>query len=164
MAYTDAWYTPSNLLSKTVPEKEIRAEYTRLRDIAQKRVKRLAESEWSVSRAFQKYKSGFRKLADIKDATDLAYSMSELYKFVSSGYTVRNLRKQKREALKTLHKHQYGFVTEKNYEKFAEFMEDYRDSSIDKKNYGSADAADLYGSIRQADCRAAFPASIGREV
>ena len=48
MAYNDAWYTPANLLSKTVPQSEIRKEYTRLRDIAQKRIKRLGESEFRI--------------------------------------------------------------------------------------------------------------------
>lgn len=76
---------------------DLRAEYTRLRDIAQKRIKRLGKSEFRESAAYTshfvkitdnegnvvKEYQGFRKLRDI-DPRDLAKAMSELSKFVNA--------------------------------------------------------------------------------
>ena len=149
MAYSDAWYTPSHLLSKTVSQSEIRKEYTRLRDIAQKRIKRLAASEFRTTRTFKKYQTGFKTLKEVKSPTELAYEMSKLYRFVQAGYTVSQFKKQRRESLKTLHRHRYDFVNEENYQAFSEFMEDYRDSHIDKKSIGSPDSAELYYQIER---------------
>lgn len=149
MAYSEAWYTPAHLLSKTVTQSEIRKEYTRLRDIAQKRIKRLGQSEFKDTEAYQKYKQGFPKLKDIKNETQLAYMLSALHKYVASNQTVSALRKQRKESLKTLHRHKYNYVNEKNYQKFANFMEDYRQAQLDRKAWGSPDTADLYYQVER---------------
>ena len=149
MAYNDAWYTPANLLSKTVPQSEIRKEYTRLRDIAQKRIKRLGESEFRTGRTYRKYKTGFPKLSQIKNETELAYAMAELQKFVKSNITVRRIREIRRKQLKTLKTHKYNFVNEENFQDFSEFMEDYKDNVIDKKQIGSPILAEVFYEVER---------------
>ena len=59
------YYTPSSLRTST--EQEMRKEYTRLRDIAMKRVNRLNNGMWSGSEVAQQYKNGFATLKEIAD-------------------------------------------------------------------------------------------------
>lgn len=58
----------------------MRSEYTRMRDVAQKRIKRLGES-FPESKAYTQNKSGFPRLKDISPQ-DLPYAFSQLAKFV----------------------------------------------------------------------------------
>lgn len=65
---------------------DMRKEYTRLRDIAQKRIKRLQQSEFAQSKPATTHPQGFRKLAEI-DPRDFAKAFSELHKFVEGATT-----------------------------------------------------------------------------
>lgn len=145
LKYNAEWYLPNNILSRTIPDKQIRAEYTRLRDIAQKRIKRLGESEWADTKLYRKYAAGFPKLSDIQNRTNLSYQLAALSRFVAAKTTtVSGLKHQRAESLKTLKQHGYGFVNIQNYKQFGEFMEDYREKMIGKKQRPSDQVADLY--------------------
>lgn len=75
------FYIPSQLVDIPIPA--LRKEYTRLRDIEEKRMKRLAESEFKSSDAY-KYNVGmFPKLDQIKDLTELTHKLSELSRFIN---------------------------------------------------------------------------------
>lgn len=63
--------------------REMRAEYTRMRDIAQKRIKRLGESEFRDSKAYKEHPDGFKTLKEL-DKTNFAKAYSELSKFVTA--------------------------------------------------------------------------------
>ena len=63
--------------------KGMKAEYTRMRDIAQKRIKRMAESEWTWTKTYKEHAQGFLKISEI-DPRDFAEAFSELSKFVSA--------------------------------------------------------------------------------
>ena len=75
------WYVPSQLVD--VPLPALRKEYTRLRDIEEKRMKRLAESEFKASEAYQYNVGKFPKLKDIESLEELTHRLSELSKFVN---------------------------------------------------------------------------------
>lgn len=145
LKYNAEWYLPNNTLSRTVSDKTIRAEYTRLRDIAQKRIKRLGESEFSDTEIYRKYRGGFPKLADIANRTNLAYKLAELSRFVSAQTTtVSGLRQQRARSLKTLQQHGYSFVNMKNYTQFGKFMEGYREKISAKSQRPSDVIVELY--------------------
>lgn len=61
----------------------MRAEYTKMRDIAQKRIKRLGESEFAYTHAYTEHPKGFPKLKDISPQ-NFAKAFSELSKFVNA--------------------------------------------------------------------------------
>lgn len=81
----------------------LRAEYTRMRDVAQKRIKRLGEA-FPESKAFSSHRNGFPKLKDVAPQ-DLPYAFSELYKFVhAKTSTVTGQRQAQAKTMATLNK------------------------------------------------------------
>lgn len=151
--YEEKWYTEQG--AKTILEsgtKEdiatLRSEYTRMRDVAQKRIKRLAKT-FPESKAYQQNKAGFAKLRDL-DAKNLAKAFSQLAKFVkASTSTVTGQRKAQEKTTATLNKAvgagsesedgktQAG-VTKENYWRVMRILEAVRQQKL----------ATIYGSDR----------------
>ena len=141
------WYTPSNLkaMLDNGKEKEVRKEYTRLRDIAQKRLKRLKAAGYINTDVYQKNYKHYPLLKNIKSRSELAQRLSDLSRFIaSSRSTVSGIKDARTQSLKTLHEHGFTFVNQENYGEFANFMESYRDNMLDME-YDSGDAAELFG-------------------
>lgn len=103
LRYNAAKYTPAGL--ETWPEKELRAEYTRLRDIAQKRIKRLSRDPVAqTSSIYHEFEHGFERLRDIKTREGLERAMADVSRFVRArGSTVTGAREslQRRTAQMT---------------------------------------------------------------
>ena len=99
--YDEGWYTEQG--AKSLSEKELRKEYTRMRDVAQKRIGRLSQ-EYSESKAYSEHRKGFRKLAEI-DSRDLPKAFSEIAKFVrAKTSTVSGQRAAQAKTTSTLNK------------------------------------------------------------
>lgn len=125
--------------------KEIHAEYTRLRDIAQKRLKRMGETKFRETNTYKFNVKHYPKLKDIKSINELAGRLADLARFIVDPYgTLAKQKKIMKKSLTTLHENNYTFVTEENYIEFGKFMEYYRDTHYDEI-YDSGDAADAYG-------------------
>lgn len=92
LRYNVAKYTPAGL--ETWPEKELRVEYTRLRDIAQKRIKRLSRDPVSqTSSIYREFEHGFARLRDIRSREGLERAMADVSRFVrAKGSTVTGAR------------------------------------------------------------------------
>lgn len=151
--YDVGWYTPSEIMaklsSKASLQREVRKEYTRLRDISQKRLKRLAAAGYENADVYKKNVKHYPKLKDIKTDTELAQRLSDLSRFVGSTQsTVRGLKEREKKVLKTLKKNGYKYIDESNLSDFGEFMEYYRDAMYDLE-YDSGDAADLYTVVEK---------------
>lgn len=151
--YDEKWYTEQG--AKTILESgtkddisTLRSEYTRMRDVAQKRIKRLAQ-KFPESKAYQQNKGGFAKLSDI-DPRNLAKAFAELAKFVkASTSTVTGQRKAQEKTTATLNKAvgagskgedgktQAG-VTKENYWRVMRILEAVRQQKL----------ATVYGSDR----------------
>ena len=149
--YDVNWYTPSEIKAKLEAggdlEKEVRKEYTRLRDISQKRLKRLAAAGYTNTDVYQKNVHHYPKLKDIKTKSELAQRLSDLSRFIASRMsTVKGIKDTRSQRIRTLHEHGFTFVNDSNYADFAEFMESYRDQLLDIE-YDSGDAADLFGVV-----------------
>ena len=119
--------------------KEIRAEYSRMRDAAQKRLQRLDKSEFSESKAALMHPFGFPKLKEI-DERDLPKAMNELFRFLRAGTsTVYGQREAKEKTIEKFNK--AGFYKEgfdlhdpENFKNFISVMERVRKLKI---TYGS---------------------------
>jgi len=151
--YEFSWYTPSEIKAKLDAggdlEREVRKEYTRLRDISQKRLKRLAAAGYENTDVYQKNVKHYPKLKDIKSKSELAQRLSDLSRFVGSTQsTVKGLKEREKKVLKTLKKSGYKYVNESNLSDFGDFMEYYRDAMYDLE-YDSGDAADLYTVVEK---------------
>ena len=131
-----------------ISAKELRKEYTRMRDVAQKRVKRL-QKEFPEAKAGQKvvklyndkgevvkWYSGFRELKDIHPA-DLTKALSELAKFVNAKTsTVTGQKQRMRKTMATLNRAIGGGndgqagVTKENYWRVIKILEEARKQKI----------------------------------
>ena len=149
--YDEKYYTVQG--AKTIMEigtkddiATMRAEYTRMRDVAQKRIKRLGKA-FPESKAYQEHRKGFAKLRDI-DPRDLPKAFSELAKFVrAKTSTVTGQRRAKEKTIKTW-QDQGLKLTSKNYDKTIKVLEQMRKQKI---VYGSDKAVELADSMLDLD-------------
>lgn len=151
LSYDLVWYTPSNLVAMLEGDKalvsQVRKEYTRLRDISQKRLKRLAKAGYTDTEVYKRNVNHYPKLKDIKTKHELAARLSDLSRFVASAQsTVSGIKEKERKSLESLSEHGYGFVNESNLQEFGDFMEEYRNQLLDM-DYDSGDAAELYNVV-----------------
>ena len=141
------YYTKSALASGEWTDAEIRREYSRLRDIAQKRLQRLGQSE-PGSYAYRKNvgKYPVLKEAGTEGAREL---LPQLARFIGAKTgTVQGIREQRNKALETLQEHGYDFINKGNIKQFGEFMEAYR-ADKDLQVVGSPTAAELFGAAKE---------------
>lgn len=82
----------------------MRKEYTRMRDIAQKRIQRLGQTEFSETATYKSNRTGFKKLKEL-DPRDFAKAFSELSKFVSAkGSRIKGQQEIKQKTTERLNK------------------------------------------------------------
>ncbi len=117
----------------------MRKEYTRMRDIAEKRIKRMKESEFAGSKTLQEHAGGFPKLKEIKD-NDFAKAFSELSKFVSAKKSsISGQREIRQKTIETWNKQGIP-LTKQNYDRTIAILEEMRKRKI---VYGSDEAREL---------------------
>lgn len=152
-SYEHEFYTPQTLLeymnSSKDAYKEMRREYSKMRDISQKRLKRLGDSEFKRTQMYKKNVNKFKKLEDIKTKQELASRLSEMEHFLTSKTSTLKGQKEVRDkSLQTLHDHGYDFVNEENFFDYGDFMEEYRNQLLDME-YDSGDAAEAFDVIEK---------------
>lgn len=143
---------PRELYAKHT-ESEIHAEYTRLRDIMNKRLSRL-KKYYPESAYVAKWEEGIPKLADYKrmknqaDArADLAYNLRMLAKDVNRKLTtVTGQKTFEKQSIGTLHEHGYDFVTRENFRDFYEYMNEMR-AIAGSMAYDSEQVAEFFGDM-----------------
>ena len=151
LTYDVEWYQPAKLRAemKAGNMAAIRKEYTRLRDISQKRLKRMGQSMFKDTQMYKRNVNHYPLLKDIQSEAELAARLSDLSRFVSSQTsTVSGMNAQMKKSLKTLSEHGYNFVTKENFISFGKFMEEYRFQKLDEI-YDSGDAAETYDALEK---------------
>ena len=149
--YDEKWYTVQGAETMArVGTKDdmatMRAEYTRMRDVAQKRIKRLGK-QFPESKAYQSHSKGFPKLKEL-DPRDFAKAFSELAKFVrAKGSTVTGQKEIKNKTIKTWQDQGLN-LNQKNYDKTIKILEEMRKQKI---VYGSDKAVELADSMLDLD-------------
>lgn len=149
--YSENWYTVqgAETLLRTGTKDDIatmKAEYTRMRDVAQKRIKRLAE-KFPESKAYQYNRRGFAKLKEL-DIRDLPKAFAELAKFVKAkSSTVTGQREIKQKTIKTWQDQGLN-LNAQNYDKTIKILEEMRKQKL---VYGSDKAVELADSMLELD-------------
>lgn len=99
-------YTPENLVK--LDEKELRKEYTRFRDMAQKRLKRLKNEGFGNSSIVNYFGGDVPKLKSLPDKEAIAFGLAELKGFIDAKQsTVKGMRiyiKEEREKAEKIDK------------------------------------------------------------
>ena len=111
--------------------KGMKAEYTRMRDIAQKRIKRMSESEWTWTKTYKEHAQGFMKISEI-DPRDFAEAFSELSKFVNAkSSSVRGQEAIRKKTTATLNE-AIGEkkINKRNYKRVIKILNESRNRKI----------------------------------
>ena len=149
--FSENWYTVqgAETMFRTGTKSDIatmRAEYTRMRDVAQKRIKRL-EKQFPEAKAYSTHAKGFKKLKEI-DPRDFAKAFSELAKFVGAkGSTVSGQKEIKQKTIKTWQDQGLN-LNAQNYDKTIKILEEMRNQKL---VYGSDKVVELADQMLELD-------------
>lgn len=139
-------------------EKFLRKAYTQLRDIAQKRLKRVSAPE--VVKQFGKVNllnddgDYFRKLKNIVTTGDLVRELADITKFLrSERSTVKGLKAQRKKIMKSVNA--LGFdVEDDTYLQFIKFIKWFKASEFAQHyDSDSEEVADVFNSAEKAGPR-----------
>lgn len=142
LKYPKAAYDSYALRHGSMTLKQQREEYSRLRSIAVKRLKRFEGTEWEDSLTYVSNVNAYPKLREIA-ASDLPYKLNQLQRFIiAEAGTVSGLKRIRDRNIQTLREHGYTAVNRGNYKQFTEFMEEYR-RHRELQEYDSDQVAEL---------------------
>lgn len=150
LRYPPEAYVPSvGRMSMYMTEAQMRAEYSRLRSIARKRLERFEGSEFTDTQQYRLNVGRYKPLKEVQSRAELAGLLADVSRFVTARTgSVSGLQRQRTQSLASLHEHGYTFVNRKNFKQFIDFMEDWR--TVDKnKIYDSARVADLFSEAKR---------------
>ena len=143
-----AWYeyTPEALQSGVLSEKEIRDEYTRLRNIANKRIGRLEKAGYAQTQTYLR-NAGAYKSASNYTMAELHYKLYQISKFVAAkSSSVSGMRLIEKEAIDTLQEKGLGRI--KNLQEFGDFMTWAR-TRYKNSDFDSERAAEVYNEAKR---------------
>lgn len=141
--------TPLEILN-TMTEKEMRKEYSRLRKVANGRLRSLENSEWGKRSDTWRYYAGEFPSGRGRSKAEIAHRLSSAYYFLSlKTGTVTGLREIRDKFLETMHAEGYTWVNKDNYYDFIEFMDTVK-SYYDVVTYDSDRAVDVFDVMTEA--------------
>ena len=145
-------YIPAAIRYGYIPHPDARAEYSRLRSAAVKRLQRLSQSEGRFYTAFKMYgKEGFSPLP--KDATpaEVGRALADVYHFLEmKTSSLKEIRTSQKKALETLNQRGYAFLNKSNIREFGEFMEAARQQKVVSSNRGGSPViVELYETAKR---------------
>ena len=151
LKYSFRQYTVyANRIGAGIPQNEIKKEYTRLRDILNKRIQRINKSDFAGQGIAGQFPKGLPKLADIAPE-DLPYLLQQAATALNSrSGSLKGLQTRQTETIKSLRERGYTNIDNSNIRQFASFMDEARDRGLEKI-YGSDTIATMYDSIADLD-------------
>jgi hypothetical protein len=142
LLYEKEIYTPEG--AKTLTDKQLRKEYSRLRSIARKRLERFEGTEWDDTQIYKANVGVYKPLKEIKSDRELRHLLSDVARFVMSDKgSVSALEKERQKTVNTLQERGYTFVNKENFRQFADFMEYARVANLNRM-YDSKRVAEFY--------------------
>ena len=150
--YDPEVYIPAAVRYGYLELSEARAEYSRLRSAAVKRLQRLSGTEGERYSAFRMYgKEGFPSLPKNASASEVGRALADVYHFLEmKTSSISAIRSSQRNAIKTLNERGYGFINEGNIREFGEFMEAARQQKVVSDNRGgSPTIVELYETVKR---------------
>ena len=111
-------------LQEGYTERELRREYSRLRDVAQKRLKRLGASEFRDTAAFRYNESRFIPTREISDKDELSHLLSDISKFLTaSTSTVTGQKEYRRKSVESLQEGGLKSINEGNFKQMTDVLQ-----------------------------------------
>lgn len=145
-------------LAETMPG--LRKEYSRLRQIAQKRLSRLERAGYGNSEIYLDYEDMFQKIRGLSDA-QIAEIMPDLYNFLNRQVsTVSGMNKYIRKNIESLHDSGYDFVNKYNFREWTQFLDDIKNDDDFRYNEELDDIKGASTAEQRAQLRAARIARI----
>ena len=150
LKYPFEYYQPTAIrLSKIMSDQEAREEYSRLRSIAVKRLRRLGETEFKNTQTYVNNIGQFPTLKDIGSMSELAAKLNEVARFISSERsTVTGQRRIMSQTLKSLRSHGID-INAGEYLDFMQFMDAWREVDKQNKYHDSERVMELYYQARR---------------
>ena len=126
----------AGMSEKFFSDKEARAEYARLRKIANRRIARMEKAGYGNSRVMKRFGGGFQSMrgAKIEDVREQLGDVA--YFFERKTSSVTGQRAARRKFIETMHELGYDFINSENAGRFGDFME------AAKQHYGNRNAFD----------------------
>lgn len=150
--YDPEVYIPAAVRYGYLELSEARAEYSRLRSAAVKRLQRLSGTEGERYTAFRMYgKEGFTPLPKNASASEVGRALADVYHFLQmKTSSIGAIRASQREAVKTLQERGYEFINKGNIREFGEFMEAARQQKVASNNRGGSPViVELYETAKR---------------
>lgn len=150
--YDPEVYIPAAVRYGYLELSEARAEYSRLRSAAVKRLQRLSGTEGERYFAFRMYgKDGFPSLPKNASASEVGRALADVYHFLEmKTSSIGSIRASQREAIKTLRSRGYDFINKGNIREFGEFMEAARQQKVASDNRGGSPVVvELYETVKR---------------
>ena len=150
--YDPEVYIPAAVRYGYLELSEARAEYSRLRSAAVKRLQRLSGTEGERYSAFRMYgKEGFPSLPKNASASEVGRALADVYHFLEmKTSSIGSIRASQREAIKTLQSRGYDFINKGNIREFGEFMEAARQQKVASDNRGGSPViVELYETVKR---------------
>ena len=122
-------YYPGALAQRS--EKELRKEYSRLRNVAQKSIQRLGKSEFSTGATYRNAVGRFPTTKSIKSQRQLVMALTDVTQFLSAkSHSVSGLREIRVEQVNTWRtEYGYQFVNQKNFNAWIDFLDLLKDTT-----------------------------------
>ena len=150
--YDPEVYIPAVIRYGYLELSEARAEYSRLRSAAVKRLRRLSRSEGRLYSAYRMYgKEGFAPLPKEATPAEVGRALADVYHFLQmKTSSISDIRASQRQALKTLNDRGYTFINKSNIREFGEFMEAARQQKVASNNRGGSPViVELYETVKR---------------
>lgn len=149
LSYPEEYYMPEILRQGILTPEQMKAEYTRLRNVANKRLLRMQDTRFERYQSFQQNVGKFIPVSQISSERELIYRLSEVQRFITAKTsTISGIRDIERRTLESLHDSGYTFVTSKNLAEFGEFMAEYRAQHLNEI-YDSDEAYKLFEASKR---------------
>jgi hypothetical protein len=131
-------------------DENITAEYTRLRKIAQERLREISKSDIGrASKTWHYNQNRFKPSSELRPY-ERKILLAEVSKMMQAETgTLAGIKRQRKKAIQTFHEHGYTFVDESNFIDVGEFFRQWRDSEF--RGYGSTVALDFYERIKDSE-------------
>lgn len=146
-----------------VSREDVRKEYSRLRQTANKRLQRMEGTRYEATQTYLRNAGKYGTLEQIEkqaranaknlkpeaaqkyvDAV-IAKKLADVYKFLTAKTgSIRGMQKVENEIIQTLNERGYTFVNKKNIQQFGEYME-YLRAVHNGKQFDSERAGELFG-------------------
>lgn len=121
------YYTYNLLNNKELTLEEMRAEYNRLRVLANSRLERFKTSEFKKSQAYKENLGQYELTARHYKKAQLAKKLYQVSRFIGAEQgSIQGQRRIMKRTIARLHESGYDFINKNNIRQFMDFMEDMR--------------------------------------